>query len=209
MKRTSVFIIDDHPLVIEGLQSLLNPLGNIDVVGAANSASNALQWLNENGVDLILLDINLPDMSGVDLCKIIKEKYPQVRILGISTFSDRSFISRMIANGASGYIIKNAPSSEIAEAIKVVMAGNLYMNLNMEHLLKPPVVTHAGELPKLTKRETEVLSYIADGYTNNDIAEKLFISPSTVDTHRKNLLAKLKVNNTASLIRLAIKAGLI
>lgn len=208
-KRTTIFIIDDHPMVIEGLQSLLTPIENTVVAATATNAADAMKWLEKNTVDLILLDINLPDMSGVELCKLIKDNYPQTKILGISTYSDRSYISRMITNGASGYIIKNAPGAEIAEAIQVVMSGKLYMNLNMEYLLKPPVVNQIGELPKLTRREKEVLGYIADGFTNNDIAEKLFISPSTVDTHRKNLLAKLNVNNTASLIRLAVEKGLI
>lgn len=207
-QKIKTFIIDDHPMVIEGLRSLLSQLGFVHVSGTADNGDLAMEWLKENETDLILLDINLPDVSGVELCKTIRDKYPEIKILGISTFSDRSYISRMIANGASGYMIKNASSVEIAEAIKVVMSGKLYMNLDMEYLLKPSPAAAPADMPELTKREKEILGYIADGYTNNKIAEKLFISPSTVDTHRKNLLTKLNVNNTAALIRLAVENGL-
>lgn len=207
--QIQIFIIDDHPMVIEGLRSLLSQLDFVQVTGTADNGDHAMKWLKENSADLVLLDINLPDVSGVELCKTIKDKYPDIKILGISTFSDRSYISRMIANGASGYMIKNASSVEIAEAIRVVMSGKLYMNLDMEYLLRPsPVAGSGADIPELTKREKEILGYIADGYTNNKIAEKLFISPSTVDTHRKNLLTKLNVNNTAALIRLAVEKGL-
>lgn len=116
----------------------------------------------------------------------------------------------MIENGALGYLIKSASSGEIAEAIASVMQGKLYMSLDMEHLLRPPSVVHSRDnLPELTKREKEVLHLIAEGLTNNQIATKLFVSSSTVDSHRKNMLTKLSVNNTAALIRLAVEQGLI
>jgi len=115
----------------------------------------------------------------------------------------------MIENGASGYLIKSASSSEIEEAIQTVLAGKIYLNVSMEHLLRPLSVMAEDNLPKLTKREKEILNLIAAGLTNNQIAEKLFTSPLTVDSHRKNLLTKLSVNNTASLVRVAIENRLI
>src|SRR5690606_18822384 len=115
----------------------------------------------------------------------------------------------MIENGALGYLIKSASADEIAEAIASVMQGKLYMSLNMEHLLRPISVISMGNLPGLTKREKEVLRLIAEGMTNNQIAEKLFVSPSTVDTHRKNMITKLEVSNTAALVRFAVEHGLI
>lgn len=204
----SVFIIDDHPMVIEGLRSLINHLPGMSVLGAAENGKDAMYFLKEKHPDIILLDINLPDINGVDLCKQIKQQYSYIKILGISTFSERSYISRMIENGASGYLIKNASAAEIAEAIQTVMAGKLYMNLDMEHLLRPSLLNNEYA-PELTKREKEVLNLIAEGFTNSQIAAKLYISTSTVDTHRKNMLTKLNVNNTASLIRTAVEKGLI
>jgi len=204
-----IFIVDDHPVVVVGLQSLLDKIENIEVAGAMSNAFEAIPFLKNNKVDVVLLDINLPDISGIDLCKKINKEFPQVKILGISTFSERSYISRMIENGASGYLIKSASKEEIADAIETVMNGKMYVSVSMEHLMHPLSLIPSDALPAITKREKEILSLIAEGLTNNQIAEKLFISPLTVDSHRKNLLTKLNVNNTASLIKLAVKQRLI
>jgi DNA-binding NarL/FixJ family response regulator len=206
---TKVFIIDDHPMVVEGLQSLLNRLENVEVCGSVSNAFDAIPFIEKNIPDVILLDINLPEISGIELCKKIHQQFPSIKILGISTFSERSYISRMIENGASGYLIKSASADEIAEAIQTVMLGKMYLSVAMEHMMKPLSVLPSDDLPALTKREKEVLQLISEGLTNNQIAEKLFISPLTVDSHRKNLLTKLSVNNTASLIKLAVKHGLV
>ena len=204
-----VFIVDDHPVVVAGLQSLLGQLENIEVAGAASNAFEAISFLKAHAVDVILLDINLPDVSGIDLCRKIRKDFPEIKILGISTFSDRSYISRMIENGAAGYLMKSASAGQIAEAIETVLNGKMYVSVSMEHVLRPLSVTAPGNLAVLTKREKEILGLIAEGLTNNQIAEKLFISQLTVDSHRKNLLTKLNVNNTASLIRVAMEQGLI
>ena len=206
---TRVFIVDDHPVVVAGLQSLLGQLENIEVAGAASNAFEAISFLKAHAVDVILLDINLPDVSGIDLCRKIRKDFPEIKILGISTFSDRSYISRMIENGAAGYLMKSASAGQIAEAIETVLNGKMYVSVSMEHVLRPLSVTAPGNLAVLTKREKEILGLIAEGLTNNQIAEKLFISQLTVDSHRKNLLTKLNVNNTASLIRVAREQGLI
>jgi DNA-binding NarL/FixJ family response regulator len=205
----SIFIVDDHPIVIEGLKSVIERLKDHQVIGTACNAIDAIHSLKRMQADVLLLDINLPDISGIDLCKKVRNEFPAVKVLGISTFSERSYISRMIQNGAHGYLIKSASQEEIAEAIASVMQGKLYMSLNMEHLLRPISVVATDRLPELTKREKEVLQHIAEGLTNSQIAAKLFVSPSTVDTHRKNMLTKLKVNNTAALIRLAVENGLV
>ena len=204
-----VFIIDDHPMVVAGLHSLLGRLENIEVAGAVSNAFDAIPFLKKNKTDVILLDINLPDISGIDLCKKIQKEFPEIKILGISTFSERSYISRMIENGASGYLIKSASAEEIEEAINTVLKGKIYLSVSMEHIAKPLSIIPSDNLPALTKREKEILQLISEGLTNNQIAEKLFISPLTVDSHRKNLLTKLNVNNTASLIKLAVQNGLI
>ena len=196
-------------MVVAGLNSLLGQLENIEVAGAVSNAFDAIPFLKKNKIDVILLDINLPDISGIDLCKKIHKEFPEIKILGISTFSERSYISRMIENGASGYLIKSASATEIAEAIDTVLKEKMYLSVSMEHIAKPLSIIPSDNLPALTKREKEILQLISEGFTNNQIAEKLFISSLTVDSHRKNLLTKLNVNNTASLIKLAVQNGLI
>jgi DNA-binding NarL/FixJ family response regulator len=196
-------------MVVAGLNSLLGRLENIEVAGAVSNAFDAITFLKENTIDVILLDINLPDISGIDLCKKIHKEFPAIKILGISTFSERSYISRMIENGASGYLIKSASANEIAEAIDTVLKDKMYLSVSMEHIAKPLSIIPSDNLPALTKREKEILQLISEGFTNHQIAEKLFISPLTVDSHRKNLLTKLNVNNTASLIKLAVQNGLV
>jgi DNA-binding NarL/FixJ family response regulator len=196
-------------MVVAGLSSLLGRLENIEVAGAVSNAFDAIPFLKKNKIEVVLLDINLPDISGIDLCKKIHKEFPDIKILGISTFSERSYISRMIENGASGYLIKSASAGEIAEAIDTVLKGKIYLSVSMEHIAKPLSIMPSDNLPALTKREKEILQLISEGLTNNQIAEKLFISPLTVDSHRKNLLTKLNVNNTASLIKLAVQNGLI
>lgn len=205
----SIFIVDDHPVVVEGLKSVIDQLEGHRVAGIALNAVDAVNLLRETRVDVLLLDINLPDINGIDLCKKVKKEFPGIKILGISTFSERSYISRMIQNGASGYLLKSATKEEIAEAIDSVMHGRLYMSLEMEHLLHPASVAMKGHIPSLTKREKEILQLIAEGMTNNQIAEKIFISPATVDTHRKNMITKLGVSNTAALVKFAMEHGLI
>jgi DNA-binding NarL/FixJ family response regulator len=199
-----VFIVDDHPVVVAGLTALLSQIGDVRVAGAAANAFQTIPFLKENPVDLVLLDINLPDVNGIELCRRIKKEFPEMKVLALSTFSDRSYISRMIDSGASGYLIKSASREEISTAVHTAMAGRLYLSLEMERVLQPSAVAEAGTVPRLTRREQEVLRLIAEGLTNHQIAEKLFISPLTVDSHRKNLLTKLGVKNTASLVRLAV-----
>lgn len=204
-----IMIVDDHPVVIAGLRQLLGQLPGMEIAATAANAFEAMQGLKNNPIDIVLLDINLPDINGIDLCKKIKKEFPGIKILGLSTFGDRGYISRMIESGASGYLMKSSSASEIGEAIQTVIDGRLYLSLSMEQLLQSGSPDQPEGLPALTRREKEVLALIAGGLTNNQIAGKLFISPLTVDSHRKNLLTKLKVNNTASLIRLAIQHGLV
>lgn len=205
----SIFIVDDHPVVVEGLRSVIEKRKGHQVTGTARNGAEAIRLLGLTKADVLLLDINLPDMSGIDLCKKVMRKFPKTRILGISTFSERSYISRMIENGAMGYLIKSAPADEIAQAIDTVMQGRLYMSLKMEHLLQPARLKSAHHLPHLTKREKEVLQYIAEGLTNQEIAKKIFVSTSTVDSHRKNMITKFQVSNTAALVRLAVENHLL
>ncbi|MBL0130137.1 MAG: response regulator transcription factor [Chitinophagaceae bacterium] len=196
---TSVFIVDDHYMVIEGIRSLLQNEKGIEWAGHATNAASCLSFLQNQLPDVILMDISMPDKSGIDLCKEVKEKYPSVFIIGLSTFNQQSFIQKMMDNGASGYVLKNATQAELMEAIELVAKGKTYLSEEVSKVLRKQNDAHIV----LTRREKEVLELIAGGLTNIEIGDKLFISSSTVDTHRKNLLAKFQAKNTASLIRIA------
>ncbi|MFZ1263234.1 MAG: response regulator transcription factor, partial [Chitinophagaceae bacterium] len=163
------------------------------------NAASCLSFLQNQLPDVILMDISMPDKSGIDLCKEVKEKYPSVFIIGLSTFNQQSFIQKMMDNGASGYVLKNATQAELMEAIELVAKGKTYLSEEVSKVLRKQ---NDAQIV-LTRREKEVLELIAGGLTNIEIGDKLFISSSTVDTHRKNLLAKFQAKNTASLIRIA------
>jgi DNA-binding NarL/FixJ family response regulator len=200
-------IVDDHSVVIAGLVSLLQNSLEIQVYGQASSAKECLMFLEKNIVDVILMDINLPDMNGIELCAKVKEAYPQIKIIALSTFNQISYINRMIANGASGYLLKNIAKDELIEAINTVMAGQTYFSFELKETIEI-AKKQTANLPQLTKRETDILKLVVEGLTNPQIGEKLFISTDTVDSHRKNLHTKLNVNNTALLVRYAIENGL-
>lgn len=203
--NVKLFIVDDHYMVIEGIRSLLEQSNEIEWMGHATTADSCLAFLQHNQPDVVLMDINLPDLSGIDLCREVKTRYPAIFVLGLSTFNQQSFIQRMINNGASGYVLKNATQSELLEAIQSVAKGDTYLSDAAAAALVQP----SSSGPVLTRREKEVLGWIADGLTNHEIAQRIFVSASTVDTHRKNLLAKLEAKNTAELIRLAIRYHLL
>lgn len=203
-----IFIIDDHPMVIEGIRKMLQQADNVKVVGSASDGYAALEALKSKPVDVALVDINLPDLDGIELCKKIRERFPKTKVLGLSTFKERSYITRMIDAGAAGYLLKNANGEELMEAIEVAYRGRMYMSMEAAQSIARPDAPKQ-ELPLLTTREKEVLALIAEGMTNNEIAEKLFISPLTVDSHRKNLLAKFGVKNTAAMVKFGMEAGFI
>lgn len=203
-----VFIVDDHYMVIEGIHSLLQNEKKIEWVGHATNAASCLSFLeHQETPDVILMDINLPDKSGIDLCREVKEKYPSTFILGLSTFNQQSFIEKMMSSGASGYLLKNATQEELLEGIQAVVNGKQFLSFDAVLALRK--VETSENVPLITRREKEVLGLIADGMTNNEIAQKLFISVATVDTHRKNLLAKFESKNIASLIKMAMQLQLI
>jgi DNA-binding NarL/FixJ family response regulator len=206
-KKTCItlIIVEDHPVVVEGLQIMFNSSGRYSVEGVAGTGRECLQLLEWFKPDVLLLDINLPDISGIDLCKLILNKYPNQKILALTTYNERVFIQQMLDNGAIGYVLKNASSDEIMEGVDEVSKGNKFLCAESENLLKK---THENEL-MITRRESSVLKLLAEGYTNLEIAEKLFISPLTADSHRKNLIVKLQARNTASLIKIASDKGLV
>lgn len=201
-----VFIVDDHYMVIEGIHSLLQNEKGLEWMGHAMNAESCLAFLNRSQPDVIFMDINLPDKSGIDLCKEVKQKYPSVFIVGLSTFNQQSFITKMMENGSSGYVLKNATKEELLFAIQTVMRGRTYLSNEAAMMADKKNIQDA---PLLTRREKEVLELIAEGLTTQEIADKLFVSAATVETHRKNLLTKFDVRNVAALIKNAMQMQLL
>ncbi len=207
MDSIKVLVVDDHPMVLEGMQAMLAQIAFASVTGLAQNAYQAMEMIGSDVPDIVITDINMPEISGIELTAKIRKEYPAVRVIAMSTFNERSYISQMVQQGASGYLLKSASKEEIEEAILTVNENKLYMSLDLN--LNKQEQQEINKIPVLTSREKEVLTLIAEGFTNSQIAEKLFVSSHTVDSHRKNLLTKFEVNNTAGLIKLAAKYGLV
>lgn len=207
MDKIKVLVVDDHPMVLEGMRSMLAQINFVSINGTAANAYEAMEQIKKATPDIVITDINMPEISGIELTAKIKKEFPEVKVIAMSTFKERSYISQMIQSGASGYLVKSASKEEIEEAILSVYEGKLYMSLDIN--LSAAEQKEIENAPVISSREKEVLELIADGLTNPQIAAKLFISMHTVDSHRKNLLTKFGINNTASLIRLAAKYNMV
>lgn len=211
MRSITVAVADDHPLVINGLKAMLQASG-IEIVFSATSGAELLESLASTQPDVLLLDIQMPDMNGIDLCKIIHREYPDVKIIALTNFEQSSYVKQMMRNGARGYLLKNIDARTLQKAIESVSQDRTFIqdqirNNMMDELVSGRKVTSQGV--SLTKREVEVLSLVAKEMTNQEIANKLFISVRTVETHRINLTQKLGVHNTAGLVKEAFKRGLV
>jgi DNA-binding NarL/FixJ family response regulator len=203
-----VLIVEDHPIVSESLAQLLTGSDlNIQCLQAPNAAKG-LAFLNGNSFDLILLDINLPDMNGIEFCKIAKSRFPGIRILALTTIAQRHVVEKMLDQGADGFILKTSDVDDIIGGIRQVLSGKQYLGKGVKELMNGHLNDN-NDLPMITKRESEILKLIADGMTNQEIADRLFISIFTVDSHRKNLLLKFNAKNTATLVKIVVSKGII
>lgn len=200
-------IVDDHPMILEGLKSLLEKDTKFHVFSFTKGAA-VIDFIQENKIDVVLLDIVLSDGNGLDFCKIIKQKAPQSIVIALSNQAERSIIFRFLENGGNGYILKNADSQEIIEGIEKALNGDLALSKKVQEIMLRTSVTDF-ELPRLTKREKQILQAIAKGNTSAEIAEQLFISVITVETHRRNLLQKFKAKNMMELVKIATENQLI
>lgn len=205
MEKIRVLVVDDHPMVLAGMQAMLAQISFVELVGAVSNAWEAFSSLPVSNPQIVITDISMPDVNGIELTGRIKQAYPAIRVIAMSTFRERSYLTQLLEQGASGYLVKSASMEEMEEAILTVYEGRLYVSKDVS--TEPEARQSA--CPAVSRREQEVLNLIAEGLTNPQIAEQLFISLHTVDSHRKNLLTKFDVNNTASLIRLATKWGLV
>jgi DNA-binding NarL/FixJ family response regulator len=207
-----IAIADDHLLVINGLKAMISTDPQVQVAFSALSGRELLDLLKTNTPDVLLLDIQIPDISGIDLCREIKKKYPSIKIVALTSFDGLSYVKQMMRNGASGYLLKNVDVSTLLSAVRTVADGEQYIDAHLQETLLDSIVggkkNSIMEIP-LTKRETEILALIAQEYSNQQIADKLFISLRTVHSHRINLNQKLGVHNTAGLVIEAFKRGLV
>jgi DNA-binding NarL/FixJ family response regulator len=206
-----VLLVDDHKMVIDGLKMILNKRNDIKIVGEAYNGTMALDFLSAHQVDLVITDINMPEMSGTELTKKIKEDYPEIKILVLTVDNDSEVVHEILMAEAEGYILKNAGKQELFAALdKILGGGTYYSNEVLQALTGQYMKKEKSEdkLKDLTKRELEVIGLICQEYTTNEIAEKLFLSRLTVETHRKNILKKTNIKTIVGLIKFAIENNL-
>jgi len=201
-----ILIIDDHPLVAGGIEAMLKDVADFRIQGVAKNGAEAIRFLENHVPEIILLDISLPDIDGLQLCGKIRERNKCSKIIGLTSANDASIITQLLHRGANGYLLKNMERGELLEAIDTVMNGKVFLSKAAnEKVLEQfsSVSTAMNKTPALTRREKEILQLLYDGLNGPQIAEKLFLSHYTVETHRKNLLQKLNVNSTQQLLKTA------
>jgi len=208
-----VLIADDHQVLLDGLNTLLDSVQDLAVVGTAQNGQEVIDFVKENEVDVILLDINMPVLNGIETCKILTKEYPAVKVLALSMYEKASFIQQMLKKGALGYILKNTGQDELVEAIRSVYNDKQYLSKVVSDTLMQSLMGKSAAsrqyIPEMTRREKEVLTLIAKELTTQEISDELHISLNTVETHRKNLLSKFGVRNSVGLIKLALQRGLL
>jgi DNA-binding NarL/FixJ family response regulator len=214
-KPIRVLVVDDHQLIIEGIKSMLQEETDIEFAGGANSMKGAMDFVDFQSVDVILLDVNMPEGSGIETTKLLKEKYPEIQILALTMHEDISIITQMVKAGASGYLLKGSNMKEIIEAIKAVNAKTRYLSRDVQAILMDNLGSGEKDRmlaePKMviTPREREILNLVAMEMTNAEIANKLFISERTVETHRRNIFTKTQTKSIVALMNYAMKHGLL
>lgn len=207
-----VSITDDHEMVLQGIASMLSDTPELDVVGLYNNAQETLDNIEKDHPDILFLDINLPDINGIDLSKRLLKNYPELKIIALTNFEDISFVKRMLKNGVHGYLLKNTDKLELIKAMKTVLSGELFVQKDIQNKLltqSTQTTVDNGLKPNLTRREHDVLVAISEELTTQEISEKLFISPKTVETHRMNIMSKLGAKNSVGIIKIAIEKQLL
>lgn len=218
MSDIRIMIADDHPIFVDGIVSLIGGIDGFTVVSTAENGRDALDKIPEARPDIILMDINMPGMDGVEATRSIKEHYPHIKVIMLTMYDEIRLIRDVLEIGARGYILKNIGRDDLVKALETVSNGRPYLDPAVQEKMIISLSGNDGEAPlepnselvsSITQREMEILQLIAMGLTSSEIAKKLFISKNTVETHRKNLLGKLNVKNTAALLKFAYQNGLV
>lgn len=215
IENIKLLLVDDHQVLMDGIKALLEKAEGISIAHQALNGKSALETLekHQEEIDLILLDINMPDMNGFEVCQEIKKRFPDKKVLTLTMHSEAGFITKMVKAGADGYVLKNAGKEELVTAIQSIQQGEKYFSKAVTNSLldgmqsKKPL--RSQFISKITRREKEILRLIIDECNTDEIAAKLFISDTTVISHRKSLLRKLNVKNTAGLVRVAYEFNLL
>ncbi len=215
MSKIHLLLIDDHAVVRGGLRMLLENEDDMEIIGEASSGLAALQLAAQLAPDVVIMDISLPDISGIEATRRLKETHPQIGVVALTIHEDQQYFFEMLKVGASAYVPKRAAPDDLLTAIRTVARGNVYIFPSLANLLVEDFLARADEdghqnaLGDLTSREQEVLALLAQGKTNDDIADALVISRHTVARHRENLMSKLGLHNRSELVKFAIRKGLI
>ena len=216
MDKIKILLADDHQMFLDGLCALLSQITYVEIVAAVNNGAQLLEKLKTIKGDLVIADLHMPVIDGLEATKMIRELYPSVKVLGLTMDNELETIQAMLEAGASGYILKNTGKAELELAILQVMKGENYLSQSISAQLaqslfrkKMAVAEEISELDMLTEREIEILKMVALENSNVEIAEKLYISPKTVETHRKNLMKKIGVRNSLGIYKFALKHKLI
>lgn len=211
----TAILADDHVVVRDGIKALIEETGRLSIVGEASDGEEALILVKEMHPDVLITDITMPKLSGIDLIKQVQQESPGTKILVLTMHHNEHYVMRSMQNGASGYVLKDADREEIYKAIEAISDGKKFYDEKTSQMMMQSFIKNArGDQepqpnPNLSKRELEVLRYVVEGHTSNQIAEKLFISTRTVDSHRTNIMQKLKVKNTAELVKVSFKMKLL
>ncbi|MBF4486583.1 MULTISPECIES: response regulator transcription factor [unclassified Flavobacterium] len=208
-KKYKMVVVDDHPIVISGISGLLSDLENVEIIEKMQSGVALLDYMECNEVDLVLLDIFLPVITGIDLCKAIKQKFPQVVVIGMSSQSERSLVMQFIQNGGNGYILKSASFDEFKNCINKAIEGEIVFSDEVKIIVSQPLSEDLDTIPSLSRREKDIAILLSKGKQTQEIADELFLSFLTVQTHRRNILQKYKTKNVAELITLLLKNNLL
>jgi len=213
----NIMIVDDHQIIIDGIKSVLSDESTIFVIAEANNGRDAIALLENKAVDIILMDIEMPILNGCDATAIITAKYPYIKVIALTTYDEKSIVKKMLNSGASGYVLKNINKQILIKAIDTVARGEIYYSSEIPILLANNTTIANDIIPQkqttqntiLSTREIEIVQLIANGLSSNEIADKLFLSPKTIETHRTNIMRKLDIRNVVGLVKYAIKNGLI
>ena len=209
-KKITIAIVDDHPIVLEGLQKVLMEAYDYVSTICFSTGGEFLNYIKKSGggSDIVMMDITLPDINGIDLCREVKTLSPNTCVLAFSNHNERSTIMKMLQNGASGYLLKNAGADEVVGCINEALDGQIALSREAKEIMAKPSARDLQVLPALTKREKEILKLVADGQTSAAIAAQLHVSPLTVETHRRNLMQKFNVKSMTAAVKVAMENGL-
>lgn len=217
-EKIKILVVDDHTLVREGFARLLEMVPDFEVLGQAAKADEALKFLEEQQVDIILMDIRLPGVNGIELTRTIKEKYPDVEVIILSMYDEEEYVSEAVRGGASGYVLKDISPEELIRTIRVVHSGGSLINPALARKVLKSLaggqkkflsLKKSKELKELSERELQVLQLVADGNSNKAVGEILIISDKTVKSHLRNIFRKLEVNDRAEAVACAMRKGLV